>query len=111
MAERVFEVLATTVDALLCAQPAGQGYTSGDAWFAGAPKELRGSLLKVKDGKDFDPNGGGAKFAMIRTNNGLVVTEGQAKLRLCRSRERKEGPGWSRERSWQNCVSRRWSVC
>ena len=82
MAERVFEVLATTVDALLCAQPAGQGYTSGDAWFASAPKELRGSLLKVKDGKDFDPNGGGAKFAMIRTNNGLVVTEGQAKLRL-----------------------------
>ena len=79
MADRAFDLFATTIDGILSAQPARPGHGSGDAWFAAAPKELRGSLLKAKEGKDF---GGGARYATIRTHQGHVVDGGLDRLRV-----------------------------
>ena len=54
-----------------------------NTWFVKAPKELRGSLLRAKVGKDFLMRGGsGAKFAMVRTHQGVVEEGGQHKLRV-----------------------------
>ena len=70
------------MDEFLAAQPAAAGHASGDAWMASTPKEMRGSLLKARDGKDF---GGGARYATIRTHLGLDTEGGIDRLRVSTS--------------------------
>ena len=80
MVEPAFGSLREALDALIRhGQPAGPAGRAGEVIFGSNPKDLRGSLLKFKEGQEVE---GGGRYGAVRVFKGVHMEGEVAKLRV-----------------------------